>query len=179
MWRGSIRSVWAALVLLALCNATVVTGCGRGSATTTAEETTATVEVTTSVLPGWTWQDQAQLQARAMRRAKHEFTGAGPPCVSTDTPAEVRAALDELFGDRMVYYEPGEGLVDRDTGQFRCSGLVVEQVERLSDDVVRISAGVVWGPTSGRGTWYYFQWDGTTWVDAEPDPGVVVTGWSS
>jgi len=30
---------------------------------------------------------------------------------------------------------------------------------------------VVWGPTSGRGTWCCFRWDGVAWTETEQAPG--------
>ena len=177
MWPYSIRAVRVAIAVSTVCVAVTAAGCVGESATTTAEETSTIVDGGSTTAPGWSAEDQGELQARAMRRAWDDYSRAGSVCVSTDIPSEVQAALEDVFGDQVEYFEAGEDPY----AEWPCNLLVVRQVERLSADVVRISAGVIWGPTSGNGVWYYFRWDGTAWVDGEPDPGDITgqTGWAS
>lgn len=80
----------------------------------------------------------------------------------------------------MEFYGPGEFPRD-ESGQYRCHVLTLLETEWPAPGVVRISAGVIRGYLNGTGKWYYFRWDGTAWVDAEPDPGDVTghTGYAS
>ena len=170
---------WVGALLCSLQVIMAATACAGRAATTTAEETTVTVEVTSATIPALTPEEQAELQAQAVHRAVREHGGGVRLCISTDTPADLRAALADEFGDRLEFVQPGEQLLRPGAdSQFLCTGLVVEQVQRASADTVCISAGVVWGPTSGQGAWYCYRWDGSAWIEIEQVPGFI-GGWAS
>lgn len=148
------------------------------TAETTPATTGTTVGTTSSTIPALTAEGLAQLRARALQRSLADF-GGYRPCISTDIPPELRAAL-EAFDPPVEFYEPGEFPRDS-SGQYRCHVLTLLETEWPAPGVVRISAGVIRGYLNGTGKWYYFRWEGTAWVDAEPDPGDVTgqTSWAS
>ena len=168
----------AGKVLLSALGLVLAVGACTGETTPTTGPTGTTAGTSSSTIPALTAEGLAQLRARALRRSMADF-GGHKPCISTDIPPELRAAL-EAFDPPVEFYDPGE-FPRSESGQYRCHVLTLLETEWPAPGVVRISAGVIRGYLNGTGKWYYFRWDGTAWVDAEPDPGDVTgnTYWAS
>jgi hypothetical protein len=170
--RQQCSPAWATVLVFAILVGVAATACTEAATTTTVEETTTTAEQTSSTILVPTPQEQVQLQAQAAQQAVKDFRNDPQLCISTETPADLQAALTGVFGDRLEFIQPYESLLKPGSDStFRCTALTVEGVERASEDTVCINAGVTWGPTSGRGTWFCFLWDGTAWVETDQPPG--------
>jgi len=136
-------------------------GESEGSGTSTTE--------TTAAVPPLSDHEVLELRARAPAQ------GVDQPeqiCIHSGTDPALRAALEERF-DEVILTTPNESGMGWDPP---CTKVGVGPAVFLRSDVIGIE---VWsGSTAlmGHGKTVLFRWDGTAWIDANPDEvGVTVT----
>lgn len=118
----------------------------------------------------------ARLQARAMKRACERFgCPARPLCVQEGASPELVAALEDLFpqGVLIVDEVPGPGLTTTAPGLPCFADLQLNRtVKSLSDSVAGFD---VW--YGMRAYTYWFEWQGSSWVDVNPEDVGVPDTW--
>jgi hypothetical protein len=115
--------------MLSALGLVVLLGACTGETIPTIETTSTSCGGTTSTIPEPTAGELAQPEARALLRAWAGFAGIRPPCIGTDTPAALRAAIAEGSDGPVEYFQPNEDLQEPESGGYRCSVLVLDRTE--------------------------------------------------
>ena len=146
-----------ALLLVASCT-------GDTGATTTTRPA--------SAAPPLTADRSAELQVRAMRRA---LAANQQLCVSAEASAELRTAIAEGLPSSVEYFDNRDDLKTGEGSEYRCVVVTPLGPRSLASGVLGIDVWVMRGDLEARADTYLFRWDGTQWVDTNPDETEITT----
>jgi hypothetical protein len=160
---------WVAVLVVALLVVALLAAACDGSSVNASTTTTSApaLDMSPAIV--------ARLQARAMERACERFGCPPQPlCMPEGTSPDLVAALEALFPHGVVTVDDvyGPSLTTTAPG-FPCWAdlYLIRTIKSLSDAVVGFD---VWN--GSRAYTYWFEWQGSSWVDVNPeDVGVTDT----